>query len=134
MIKFDGDGVVTESLWDPGGLAARLDPQGETTESLHGRVDGRIHGVITVRCAGPGDQAPLLQIINGNKIAFVSANPSVRLDVAALSGFCRECLAAHKCPVEIRVLEELPQTATGKITRNTLRDAASGDCRGRHPK
>jgi long-chain acyl-CoA synthetase len=55
-------------------------------------------------------------------VAFVSASSGVRLDVAALSGFCRERLAAYKCPVEIRVVEELPKTATGKITRNTLRD------------
>ena len=55
-------------------------------------------------------------------VAFVSANPGARIDVTALSGFCRERLAAYKCPVEIRVVEELPKTATGKITRNTLRD------------
>jgi long-chain acyl-CoA synthetase len=55
-------------------------------------------------------------------VAFVSANPGVGIDVTALSRFCRERLAAYKCPVEIRVVEELPKTATGKITRNTLRD------------
>jgi long-chain acyl-CoA synthetase len=59
-------------------------------------------------------------------VAFVSANPDVRIDVAALSHFCRERLAAYKCPVEIRVVEELPKTATGKITRNTLRDEIRG--------
>ena len=31
-------------------------------------------------------------------------------------------LAAYKCPVEIRMVEELPKTATGKIKRNTLRN------------
>jgi long-chain acyl-CoA synthetase len=55
-------------------------------------------------------------------VAFVSANPGVQIDVTALSSFCRERLAAYKCPVEIRVVGELPKTATGKITRNTLRD------------
>jgi streptogramin lyase len=38
--------------WAPArsyGLVARLDAQGEPTESLHSRVDGRIHGVTTVR-------------------------------------------------------------------------------------
>ena len=55
-------------------------------------------------------------------VAFVSANPDVRIDVAALSRFCRERLAAYKCPVEIRVVKELPKTATGKIRRNMLRD------------
>ena len=55
-------------------------------------------------------------------VAFVSANSGVQIDVTALSSFCRERLAACKCPVEIRVVEELLKTATRKITRNTLRD------------
>ncbi|HXT09434.1 MAG TPA: AMP-binding protein [Roseiarcus sp.] len=56
-------------------------------------------------------------------IAFVSAKPETTLDIATLSRFCRERLAAYKCPVEIRIVADLPKTATGKITRNTLRDA-----------
>jgi long-chain acyl-CoA synthetase len=55
-------------------------------------------------------------------IAFVSPKPGATIDVGALSRFCRERLAAYKCPVEIRVVNDLPKTATGKITRNTLRD------------
>ncbi|MDX3968401.1 MAG: AMP-binding protein [Bradyrhizobium sp.] len=55
-------------------------------------------------------------------VAFVSAQPGATIDVAALSRFCRERLAAYKCPVDIRVLEDLPKTESGKITRNTLRD------------
>jgi long-chain acyl-CoA synthetase len=54
-------------------------------------------------------------------IAFVSPKPGATIDVGALSSFCRERLAAYKCPVEIRVVDELPKTATGKITRNMLR-------------
>lgn len=56
-------------------------------------------------------------------VAFVSAQPGAMIDVAALSRFCRERLAAYKCPVDIRVLEDLPKTESGKITRNTLRDS-----------
>jgi long-chain acyl-CoA synthetase len=41
--------------------------------------------------------------------------------LAALSRFCRERLAAYKCPTQIRVMPELPKTETGKITRNTLK-------------
>jgi long-chain acyl-CoA synthetase len=52
-------------------------------------------------------------------IAFVSADPDVVLDIAALARFCRERLAAYKCPVRISILPELPKTASGKITRNT---------------
>jgi long-chain acyl-CoA synthetase len=54
-------------------------------------------------------------------IAFVSAEPGAVLDVAALGQFCRERLAAYKCPVAINILPELPKTASGKITRNTLK-------------
>jgi long-chain acyl-CoA synthetase len=54
-------------------------------------------------------------------IAFVSADPGAVLDVTALAQFCRERLAAYKCPTRINVLLELPKTASGKITRNTLR-------------
>lgn len=59
-------------------------------------------------------------------VAFVSAQPGAAIDVAALSRFCRERLAAYKCPVDIRVLDDLPKTESGKITRNTLRDGLRG--------
>lgn len=55
-------------------------------------------------------------------VAFISTQPGAVIDVAALSRFCRERLAAYKCPVDIRVLDDLPKTESGKITRNTLRD------------
>ena len=54
-------------------------------------------------------------------IAFVSAEAGATLDVAALAAFCRERLAAYKCPAEIHIMAELPRTATGKITRITLK-------------
>lgn len=59
-------------------------------------------------------------------VAFVSGQPGAVIDAAALSRFCRERLAAYKCPVDIRVLEDLPKTESGKITRNTLRNGISG--------
>jgi SMP-30/gluconolaconase/LRE-like protein len=42
--------------WAPArsyGLVARLNRQGEAVESLHSRVDGRVHGVTSVRAVGP---------------------------------------------------------------------------------
>jgi long-chain acyl-CoA synthetase len=57
--------------------------------------------------------------------AFVSANPDAALDVAAIAEFCRERLAAYKCPRTIAVLPDLPKTATGKITRSALRQPAA---------
>lgn len=56
-------------------------------------------------------------------VAYVSAEHGAALDVAALSRFCRERLAAYKCPSQINVLPDLPKTASGKITRNTLKQA-----------
>lgn len=55
-------------------------------------------------------------------IAFVSAQPGSALDSAALARFCRERLAAYKCPARIDILPELPKTASGKITRNVLKE------------
>jgi long-chain acyl-CoA synthetase len=57
-------------------------------------------------------------------VAFVSSQPGAALDVAALAAFCRERLAAYKQPTKIHVMDDLPKTATGKITRNTLKQDA----------
>lgn len=54
-------------------------------------------------------------------VAFVSAQPGSVLDPVALARFCRERLAAYKCPTRIDVLPDLPKTASGKITRNVLK-------------
>jgi long-chain acyl-CoA synthetase len=55
--------------------------------------------------------------------AFVSLKPGARAETDELIAFCRERLAAYKCPRSIDVLEELPKTVTGKILRRELRDA-----------
>jgi long-chain acyl-CoA synthetase len=57
-------------------------------------------------------------------IAFVSPEPGVELDPAALAKFCRDRLAAYKCPAQINILPELPKTASGKITRIALKNGA----------
>jgi long-chain acyl-CoA synthetase len=54
-------------------------------------------------------------------LAYVSAESGARLDVEAISRFCRERLAAYKCPRQFMVLDDLPKTATGKIMRNVLK-------------
>jgi long-chain acyl-CoA synthetase len=54
-------------------------------------------------------------------IAFISATAGATVDTAALARFCRERLAAYKCPAEIHLMDELPKTATGKITRIMLK-------------
>ena len=54
-------------------------------------------------------------------VAFVSAKQGMAIDPAELTRFCRERLAAYKCPAEIHVMDDLPKTVTGKITRNVLK-------------
>ncbi|MGH6782386.1 MAG: AMP-binding enzyme, partial [Sphingomonadaceae bacterium] len=56
-------------------------------------------------------------------IAHVSLRGGASADEAGLIAHCRERLAAYKVPRTIRIAEELPKTATGKIQRNVIRDA-----------
>ena len=55
--------------------------------------------------------------------AFVSLKPGAQAETDELIAFCRERLAAYKCPRSIDVLDELPKTPSGKILRRELRDA-----------
>jgi long-chain acyl-CoA synthetase len=57
--------------------------------------------------------------------AFVSLKPGTRAEPAELIGFCRERLAAYKCPRSVDILDELPKTVSGKILRRELRRAGS---------
>jgi acyl-CoA synthetase (AMP-forming)/AMP-acid ligase II len=43
------------------------------------------------------------------------------LEADAVIAFCRERLAAYKCPKEIRLVEVLPKSPIGKILRKELR-------------
>ncbi len=54
-------------------------------------------------------------------IAFVSGVGGATLDPNEILRFCRDRLADYKIPREIRVLEELPRTATGKIAKLELK-------------
>ena len=54
-------------------------------------------------------------------IAFVSPVEGAKLDPGEILAFCRERLADYKIPREIRVLEALPRTATGKIAKLELK-------------
>jgi long-chain acyl-CoA synthetase len=59
-------------------------------------------------------------------LAYISAQAGARLDVEAIERYCRERLAAYKCPRRITILDDLPKTATGKIMRKSLRTAPPG--------
>jgi long-chain acyl-CoA synthetase len=68
-------------------------------------------------------------------LAYVSAEPGSRLETEAISRYCRERLAAYKCPRQIMVLDDLPKTATGKIMRNVLKSSpANADLERKDPK
>jgi long-chain acyl-CoA synthetase len=53
--------------------------------------------------------------------AFVVARDAVDVDPDALRAHCRTRLATYKVPREIELVDELPQTATGKVSRHRLR-------------
>jgi long-chain acyl-CoA synthetase len=55
--------------------------------------------------------------------AFISVNASADVTESQLKAYCRERLAAFKCPQDIEILHELPKTASGKIMRHALRTA-----------
>jgi long-chain acyl-CoA synthetase len=57
--------------------------------------------------------------------AFASLRPGRYASPAELIEYCRQRLAAYKCPRTIDILDELPKTASGKIMRHVLRAAAA---------
>ena len=57
---------------------------------------------------------------------YVSLQPGSVVGEAELIEFCRERLAAYKYPRAVRLLDELPKTASGKIKRGELRAPCAG--------
>ena len=67
-------------------------------------------------------------------VAVVALRPGSSATAEAIIGFCRERLAAFKCPRSVEFVNDLPVTATGKLARRQLRDqlavsAAGGSSR-----
>ena len=54
-------------------------------------------------------------------IAFVTAVNGARLEPNEILRFCRDRLADYKIPREVRVVDSLPRTATGKIAKMELK-------------
>jgi long-chain acyl-CoA synthetase len=54
-------------------------------------------------------------------VAVVSARPGHTIDPEALIAHCREHLALYKCPREVRVMDALPKSDTGKLLKRELR-------------
>lgn len=55
-------------------------------------------------------------------IAFVEMAEGFEFDESALRTLCREHLASHKVPRDIRVIDEMPRNPTGKVLRRELKE------------
>lgn len=58
--------------------------------------------------------------------AFVSLREGAAATSEEIVAFCRERMAAYKCPAEVTVLDEIPKNPNGKILRRELRQRATG--------
>lgn len=58
--------------------------------------------------------------------AFVIARPGCEIEVEELRAWCRERLAGYKVPATVRVVEDLPRTAAGKVRKPELKDMLDG--------
>jgi len=54
--------------------------------------------------------------------AFVALKEGCDADSAEMIQFCRERIAAYKCPRIVVFVDEIPKTTTGKLLRRALRD------------
>jgi long-chain acyl-CoA synthetase len=54
-------------------------------------------------------------------VAVLAAKPGAQLDPDEILAYCRERLASYKCPREVRILDALPKTDTGKLLKRELR-------------
>jgi fatty-acyl-CoA synthase len=55
-------------------------------------------------------------------VALVVLRSGHPVEEAELLAFCRESLAHFKCPTQVRFVEELPRTVTGKLQKFKLRE------------
>jgi acyl-coenzyme A synthetase/AMP-(fatty) acid ligase len=131
----DEEAQVFRGDWFAGGDLARLDADGylwfegrndDLMNALGYRVSpNEVEGVLAehpdVAEVGVAELAVRsdVRVVCG----FVVLQPGAEPDAEALLGWCRERLAAYKCPREIRFLEALPRTANGKVQRKRLADA-----------
>ena len=56
-----------------------------------------------------------------DRIAVV-LRPGSEATAGALIAFCRDRIAHYKAPKDVRFLDGLPRTGSGKITKRVLRD------------
>ena len=56
-------------------------------------------------------------------VALIVTRDAVDATEAELIQHCRDHLAHFKCPTQVRFVEELPRTATGKLQKYKLRES-----------
>jgi fatty-acyl-CoA synthase len=59
--------------------------------------------------------------------AHVMLRPDASLDAGDLRPWCRERLAGYKVPAYVRIVDEFPRTAAGKVCKPDLREAFEHD-------
>lgn len=126
------EAAVLRGDWFAGGDLASLDADGYLW--FHGRNDDLMNALgyrvspneVEAAIAGHPDVAEVgvaelsvradLAVI----AAFVVPRSGTTPDAGALLAWCRERLAAYKCPREVRFLDALPRTPNGKVQRKRL--------------
>jgi acyl-CoA synthetase (AMP-forming)/AMP-acid ligase II len=58
--------------------------------------------------------------------ALVVVRPGATLDEAGVVSFCRERLAAYKCPKAVVFAAELPRNSMGKVQKFRIVDDLTG--------
>ncbi len=58
-------------------------------------------------------------------LAFVVPNAGATIDVEALRAWCKDQMAGYKVPRHVRLIDELPLNATGKVDKLKLREIAA---------
>ena len=61
--------------------------------------------------------------------AFVVCKAGASVGEAEVIAHCKRLIASYKCPKQVEVVAELPRTATGKLNKMALREAARGVAR-----
>jgi acyl-CoA synthetase (AMP-forming)/AMP-acid ligase II len=61
-------------------------------------------------------------------LAFVVLKPAAKGTVTEdqIAQWCKEAMSAYKAPRQVRFIDALPKTASGKVLKRMLRDAAKG--------
>ncbi|CUI86327.1 class I adenylate-forming enzyme family protein [Cognatishimia activa] len=59
--------------------------------------------------------------------AYLMLRPGETVDLETLRPWCRERLAAYKVPAHLRIVDDFPRTAAGKVCKPDLREAFSND-------